>query len=262
MGESKERRKHDRITASYECFIYIRGKVHKCLTRDATPWGIGVYMDSQLEPEELVDLKIYIADAGFSMEVKGEVRHCIDNPDISTEPRKYLAGIALTEAPLKELPEVEVSRHTPSQSVRIEAHPKRCYEMISNYKRYPEWTKGVEKAEVTEFYGDGRGRRVKFVHNFFLRKVTYILDYSYDDDNLILSWVSAGGDKDILKITGSYTFEELGGNATLATYKLDISVSFFATERLVQYITSILMRKEVQNFKKFVEKNVRRMPRS
>lgn len=41
------------------------------------------------------------------------------------------------------------------------------------------------------------------------------------------------------------------------TCELDITLSFVPSPRMIQYVTTILMRKEMSNFKKFVETNLK-----
>jgi hypothetical protein len=81
----------------------------------------------------------------------------------------------------------------------------------------------------------------------------YVLQYSYDDQHTILSWVSAGGDEEIMKITGRYVFKNAGPGRCHATCELDITLGVIPSNRLAQYATSVLMRSEMKNFRKFAE---------
>lgn len=107
---------------------------------------------------------------------------------------------------------------------------------------------------MLERYPDGRARRVEFMVNVFIRKVRYVLDYTYDDENSCLSWVSSGGD--FLNIIGSYFFKRLGENETSSTYELEVSIDFYMPNRIVRYFSGIAMRKTMKEFKTFVEREV------
>jgi uncharacterized membrane protein len=194
----------------------------------------------------------------FTIYVKGVVRYCQENPQNSDPARRYLAGVEFTEGPLEQYALIGSDqgrgRYTPSHTIMISAAAQQCYELLGAFERYPEWASGVEAAWVRSRYPDGRGKRVEFEHNFFLRKVRYTLDYTYDDQNLILSWKSAGADQEILNITGRYVFKSREANLTSANYQLDVTLSIIPSASLVKYVTSILMRKEMKHFRQFVEK--------
>jgi hypothetical protein len=54
-------------------------------------------------------------------------------------------------------------------------------------------------------------------------------------------------------IVGSYTFLPVGTASTVVTFKLDVTIPFAISKRLAQYMTGVVMRKELKGFKKFVE---------
>ncbi len=261
MAHRPERRQHARIPAAYQYFITLEGKTRTGRIRDVTPFGLSILSEQPVSPGQELDVKLFIPDVNLKIEARGEVVYCIEDPHQTESSPRYLAGIKVVEGTLEDLslidPKKRISRHTPSHTVTINAEAKRCYELLAEFERYPEWASGVLEAKVLDTLPDGRGRRVEFVHNFFLRKVTYVLDYVYDDEACLLSWVSAGGDEDILNISGSYAFVSKGPNVTAATYELYITLSIIPSKYLVQYITNILMLKEMKNFKNFVEKNAR-----
>lgn len=259
MQMSIEKRNHVRLPVEYKFAATSEGRILSGPVRDISPYGIGIFHESELKYESPVELKIYIPDMTINIDTKGEVRHCSANPVISEQLPKNLIGIKFTEGPLENFADAdtrkETSRHTPRHSIAIDADPQACYKLLSDFNSYPEWASGIDEARVLESHPDGRAKRVEFVHDFYLRKVNYILNYEYNDENNILSWVSSGGDKDIVKITGCYTFAPRPNGTSVATYELDVTISVFPSKRLVHYVTQILMRKEMKNFKKFVEKS-------
>lgn len=251
------------MPAEYKYFASSKGKRFHGVSHDVSPYGMCILSDDLLVQGDQVDLKVVMPSVNMTIELKGEVRHCTYNRESLEKSLGHFIGIRFTEGTLENLSVAGTrnvtSRVTPSQTIIINAGAKSCVQSLSDFVRYPEWASGIEKARVLESYPDGRGKRVEFIHDFFFRKVRYILDYFYDDKNNVLSWVSAGGDDEIMKITGSYSFIQKGPSTTFATYSLDITLSIVPSKRLVQYVTTFLMRKEMKNFKNFVEKNASRI---
>jgi hypothetical protein len=257
-----EQRKHPRAPVDYQYFLYSQDGTLSGAIRDLSPYGTGLFSPSGISPEKMVDLRIFLPDA-LQIDAKGEIVFCVANPDPAANPAKYLIGLKFMEGPMQDFASaagVERSRYTPSHTVVINAEAKICYELLSCYTRYPEWASGVKRAQVLETYPDGRGKRVEFLHDFFFRKIRYVLNYTYHDEKNILSWVSAGADQEIVSIAGSYTFKSVVKDSTYATYALDVTLSIIPSSRLVQYVTNILMRKEMKNFKSFVEQQALKPP--
>jgi hypothetical protein len=258
-GTRPERRQHLRLAAEYEYYARAQGLTLVGLIRDVSPYGIGLFSEHPLPAQTPIEVKTYIPYANLNIEAKGLVVFCVDNPLPKKASQKYLIGIRFLEGPLEDfsIPDQQVRKIkvAPSHSITIEIAAPRCYELLASYERYPEWASGIKKAVILEKYPDGRGRRVDFEHDFFFRRIHYVLDYTYDDRNLVLSWVSTGGDTEVVSITGSYSFKASGPVVTFANYQLDIALSIIPSQRLVHYATNILMRKEMKNFRDFVKKN-------
>ncbi len=256
MKGHEEKRHHPRMKVEYEYFATVSGHRYSGYCRDISPYGLCLLSKEELTHGKHVDLKLHIRDLSLSIELKGVVRHCTKdkNDDFG---RDYLVGVELVEGTLEDFSrsgdERKTGHYAPSHTLILNADAKRCYHLLADYEKYPEWASGVDEAKILRKYPDGRGKRVEFVHNFFFRKVKYVLDYFYDDENCILSWESAGGDEEILKITGNYSFMPTGEDKCYATYTLDITLSIIPSRRLVQHITTVVMRKEMKNFKNFAE---------
>jgi hypothetical protein len=78
-------------------------------------------------------------------------------------------------------------------TVEIDAPIETCFAAIVDYESFPEWQRAVVDTEVLDRQEDGLGKRVNLVVDAKVRKV-------------------------------DYTFEDLGGGRTRATYKFGLEV--------------------------------------
>jgi len=255
--KSNDTRRLPRVRVAYEYYMTCKGHTYTGLTREISAYGVGVIAEVALKLGDTVELSMIVPDTTFKLLVKGVVRSCIDNPESSGDSDRFYIGIEFTEADDKGMPFITGQEKgasvSPSHTVTINAPARRCYEAACDFDSYFEWSGNLETVEVLERHPDGRGKLVDFVYSFFIRKAHYVLEYSYDEEKMIVSWVKAGGDEDVLEIGGSFAFLAREENLTFATYEVGIKVSFDPSKRLTDWGTSVLMRKELKNFKKFVE---------
>lgn len=255
-----EKRRHPRIPANYELFATCAGQTFMSRSRDISPQGIGIYCPESLAAGATNKLSVLLPDRALSLELMGVVCHCVRNPDYPQVPFPYLAGIKFGEESAEEIPFLQIQgdimRYAASHSVLIEASPAECYQNLCDFERYPEWTRILEQARILDRYPDGRARRVEFIANAYLRKVRYVLDYSYDDQNHCLSWVNAGGD--FLSITGRYFFVAQKTGGTASTYELSVAANFPLPKRIIRYFSTMAMRKAMKDFKHYVESKLTR----
>src|SRR4029079_5799353 len=66
-----------------------------------------------------------------------------------------------------------------SESIRIEPPPQRCYEVATDYERYPEWAKDVKQATVLERDAESRGSKVEYRAGAFGRRAREVLQDDY-----------------------------------------------------------------------------------
>ena len=254
-SQGNEKRKHPRMPADYELFATCGGQTFMTRCRDISPQGIGIYCQESLAAGATNKMTLLLPDRALSLELWGVVCHCGQNPDYPRVPFPYLAGIKFGEESVEEIPflqiQGEVMRYAASHSVSIAASARDCYQCLCDFERYPEWAKILEQARVQDRYPEGRPRRVEFVANAYLRKVRYVLDYTYDDPNHCLSWVNAGGD--FLNITGRYFFSPQKSGGTASTYELSLAANFPLPKRILRYFSSIAMRKTMKDFKHYLE---------
>jgi uncharacterized membrane protein len=104
------------------------------------------------------------------------------------------------------------------RSVEIEAPVERCYEIAADIERAPEWQGSLKQAAVLEHDAERRPTLVETESDAKVKTVRARLRFSYEPPTAI-RWVQESGDTKSLH--GSWSFEDLGGGRTRATYALE-----------------------------------------
>jgi uncharacterized membrane protein len=104
------------------------------------------------------------------------------------------------------------------RSVEIEAPIDRCYEIAADIERAPGWQGSLEQVDVLERDAERRPALVETESDAKVKRVRALLRFSYEPPAAI-RWVQEKGDTKSL--TGSWSFEDLGGGRTRATYALE-----------------------------------------
>jgi uncharacterized membrane protein len=104
------------------------------------------------------------------------------------------------------------------RSVEIEAPIERCYEIAADIENAPEWQGSLKDVEVLERDGERRPLLVETESDAKVKSVRARLRFSYEPPTGI-RWVQEKGDTKSL--TGRWSFEDLGGGRTRATYALE-----------------------------------------
>jgi uncharacterized membrane protein len=104
------------------------------------------------------------------------------------------------------------------RTVEIDAPIERCYEIAADIENAPDWQGSLKDAEVLERDGERRALLVETESDAKVKTVRALLRFSYDPPTGI-RWVQEKGDTKSL--TGSWSFEDLGGGRTRATYALE-----------------------------------------
>jgi uncharacterized membrane protein len=103
------------------------------------------------------------------------------------------------------------------RAVEIEAPIERCFDIAADIEGAPEWQGSLKDVEVLETDGDGRAELVETESDAKVKTVKARLRFSYFPNDRI-EWVQEKGDTKSLK--GWWSFEDLGGSRTRATYGL------------------------------------------
>ena len=104
------------------------------------------------------------------------------------------------------------------RTVEIDAPIERCYEIAADVENATEWQGSLKDVEVLERDGDRRPVLVETESDAKVKSVRAVLRFSYEPPTGI-RWVQEKGDTKSL--TGWWSFEDLGGGRTRATYGLE-----------------------------------------
>ena len=110
-------------------------------------------------------------------------------------------------------------------SIVIDAAPAAVLEVIADFEKYPDWTGAVKEVTVLDRLPDGRGSKVRFVLDAGAIRDTYVLDYTWDFDELgtgTLSWALV--ESTVLKaLDGTYALSAVKGG-TDVRYSLAVDL--------------------------------------
>ena len=137
------------------------------------------------------------------------------------------------------------------QAAEIEAPIAACYEAIADFESYPDWQSAVERVEVLERDGSGRGTLVEVHVDAKLRRVRYRLDYRHEPPAR-LWWEFVEGDG-VEAIEGEFAFERLGERRTRAVYRLGVDPGVPVPGLIARRLTAGVMRGSVTDLKRRVE---------
>ncbi|MEO7198181.1 MAG: SRPBCC family protein [Solirubrobacterales bacterium] len=106
-----------------------------------------------------------------------------------------------------------------SHTVEIDAPLERVWEVAADVPASPEWQPALETVETIETDDEGRATVVDTSSNAVVKKTHQRLRFSYDEPTGMI-WVQEKGD--VKSLEGSWTFTDLGGDRTEATFALEV----------------------------------------
>ena len=137
-----------------------------------------------------------------------------------------------------------------TSSIVIDAAPADIMAVIGDFAAYPEWAKGVTRAEVVADDGDGWAEQVFFALDVSPIKDEYTLAYEWDGYDEV-TWTLVEG-KMLRALDGAYELRE-SGNGTEVTYRLALDVSIPLIGMLKRKGEKILIDTALKGLKKRVE---------
>lgn len=138
-----------------------------------------------------------------------------------------------------------------TSSIVIDAAPDAIMDVIADFDSYPQWAKGVTRAEVVA-EGDGdRAEQVFFALDVSPIKDEYTLSYDWDGDRQV-TWTLVEG-KMLRALDGAYELRDRGDGSTEVTYRLALDVSIPLIGMLKRKGEKILIDTALKGLKKRVE---------
>jgi ribosome-associated toxin RatA of RatAB toxin-antitoxin module len=138
-----------------------------------------------------------------------------------------------------------------SSSIVIDAAPDAVMDVIADFDAYPQWAKGVTKAERVAEGPGGRAEQVFFALDVSPIKDEYTLSYDWDGDRQV-TWTLVEG-KMLRALDGAYELRDLGDGSTEVTYRLALDVSIPLIGMLKRKGEKILIDTALKGLKKRVE---------
>jgi len=115
-----------------------------------------------------------------------------------------------------------VAEHA-TERMSVAAPPERCFAVVSDIERYPEWAADIKQVSVLERDDRGRPSLVSFRAAAFGRSTSYTLAYDYGAAPRVLAWRLTKGDI-TTKLDGSYEFDPAEGGGTDVSYHLEVEL--------------------------------------
>ena len=108
-----------------------------------------------------------------------------------------------------------------TEHMSVAAPPERCFAVVADIERYPEWAADIKEVTVHERDADGRPLLVTFRAAAFGRSTSYTLAYDYAGAPQTVAWRLTQGDI-TTKLDGSYVFDGTDGGGTDILYHLEV----------------------------------------
>lgn len=103
---------------------------------------------------------------------------------------------------------------------QIDASIERCWAVIEEIERAPEWQSGMERIDVLERDAQGRALACEAIIDAKLRRIACRIRVTYNPPyKLVFERVSSD---DLDELRGSWELEEHSGGRTRATYRLAV----------------------------------------
>jgi ribosome-associated toxin RatA of RatAB toxin-antitoxin module len=139
-----------------------------------------------------------------------------------------------------------------TQRMVVHAPPERCFAVVADVERYPEWAADVKEVHVRARDAAGRPSEVAFRVAAFGRSTSYTLAYDYSDAPRRLAWRLVEGDL-TSKLDGAYGFEERPDGGTEVSYSLEIDLKVPLPSFIKRRAQSRIMHTALEDLKARVE---------
>ena len=137
-----------------------------------------------------------------------------------------------------------------TSSIVIDAPASAVMDVIADFDAYPQWAKGVKKAETRASGADGRASEVFFALDVSPIKDEYTLAYQWDGDRQV-TWTLVEG-KMLKAMDGAYLLRASGAG-TEVTYRLAVDISIPMIGMLKRKAEKVIIDTALKGLKRRVE---------
>jgi ribosome-associated toxin RatA of RatAB toxin-antitoxin module len=110
-----------------------------------------------------------------------------------------------------------------TEQMLIRSSPQHCFEVLTDFERYPDWAADIKAVSVDERDNAGRATLVTFRAAAFGRSTSYTLRYDYAAAPRELSWIQTRGDI-TRRLDGHYVIDSSGDGETEVHYELVVDL--------------------------------------
>ncbi|HZP30056.1 MAG TPA: SRPBCC family protein [Acidimicrobiia bacterium] len=137
------------------------------------------------------------------------------------------------------------------EHIFVAAPVRRCFDVATDFERYPQWARDVKQIDVLGRDEEGRGKTVEFRVAGLGRSIRYVLEYDYTEAVGAFSWHLLEGDV-LRRLDGRYGFEaEEGG--TRVTYDLAVEIAIPMPGLIKRRAAGMIMGTALRELKREVE---------
>lgn len=135
-----------------------------------------------------------------------------------------------------------------SKSITINAPVERCFAVISDYERYPEFLPEVRKISLS----NRKGAEVDVHYEAEVVKVIKYAVHMKEEKPNKVSWSFINGEF-MRDNKGGWVLEDLGNGTTKATYSLEVAVGPLVPKTILNALVETQLPKLLDNFKRRIE---------
>jgi len=137
------------------------------------------------------------------------------------------------------------------ESIHVEGTPQRCYEVATDFDRYPEWATDVKEIEVLDRDEHGRGTLVRYRISALGKTISYTLEYDYAAAPGGFTWTLDKADY-LTRLDGAYRFDA-GATGTDVGYVLSVDISLPLPGFMKRAAAGMIVNNAMKQFKVYLE---------
>ena len=135
-----------------------------------------------------------------------------------------------------------------TQSIEINAEPKACYDVITDFESYPQFLKEMKGVEAEK--KGASAWEVRFTMEL-IKKISYTLKISGKPPTRV-NWSMLEGDM-MKSNDGEWVISDLGGGVTRATYSIEVGLGLLVPGAISKMLIGSNLPSMLQSFKKRIE---------